>query len=537
LYRNRGDGTFEARTAAAGFRFPKYTNGVVSGDVDNDGDLDLYMTTTGYTRNYLYLNNGQAVFTEVAAGQTASLSNSTLRDGQGASFGDYDNDGFLDLATGDWGNFIASSQSRLLRNLGAAQPGVFEDVTAAAGVNVYRNERSYRYTPRFVDLDRDGLMDLTFAGDFKSSQLFWNNGDGTFTDGTLPAGVGTDLNGMGSTFGDYDRDGDLDWFITNITNAPGIPGPFGGWNRLYRNEGNRTFTEVTLEAGVRDSRFSWGTTFFDYDNDGDLDLTATNGYNGPGWNDDRTFLWRNDDGVYTDVSEALGVIDTLQGRGLIHLDYDADGDLDMVVVNNAAGPILYRNDGGNANHYLRIQPWGTVSNRDGIGAFITVTPDLAHPEERMVWEIDGGSSFVSQNERIAHFGLGDLAETVDLVTIRWPSGVVQQLTGVAIDSVLTVQEPLQGDFNDDGQVNAADLMDWQADFGAAGGNMAADCDFDGDVDGADFVVWQRRLGKSASAIAAPQSVPELSGAAIALTCAASLRSFRSRNGAFRSSRA
>ena len=534
LYRNLGNGAFEARTASAGFFLPTYANGVVSGDVDNDGDLDLYMTTVGYTRNYLYLNNGQGYFTDAGIGQTAALANSTIRSGQGASFGDYDDDGYLDLATGDWGNLVADSQSRLLRNLGAAQPGAFEDVTAAAGLNVYRKDRTFRYAPRFVDLDRDGRMDLTFAADFITSQLFWNNGDGTFTDGTLPAGVGTDLNGMGSTFGDYDSDGDLDWFITNITNAPGVPGPFGGWNRLYRNQGNRTFTDVTQAAGVRDSRFSWGTTFFDYDNDGDLDLAATNGYNGQGWIDDRTFLWRNDAGVFTDVSEALGITDTQQGRGLIHLDYDDDGDLDMLVVNNAATPILYRNDGGDANHYLRIEPQGTLSNRDGIGAWITVTPDLTDPDRQMAWEIDGGSSFVSQNERIAHFGLGDSNDPVDMVAIEWPSGAVQRLFDVSVDQTLVVIEAEQAasaDFDGDFDVDSADLVRWHAGFGLAGGvaHGQGNADGDLDVDGADFLTWQLQWREPAPGIT---KAPEPTSAALFLWgCAAMAVRTCSRHGA------
>ena len=486
LYRNLGNGTFEARTTTAGFIFPTYTNGVVSGDVDNDGDVDLYMTSVGYTRNYLYLNNGSGYFTDAGTSIPAALANGVVRSGQGSSFGDYDSDGYLDLVTGDWGNFVANSQSRLFRNLGTAQPGGFADVTAASGINVYRKERTYRFAPRFVDLDRDGHMDITFAADFQTSQLFWNDGDGTFTDGTIPAGVGTDLNGMGTTFGDYDSDGDLDWFITNITNDPEHPGPFGGWNRLYRNDGNRTFTDATLAAGVRDSRFSWGTTFFDYDNDGDVDLSATNGYNGPGWIDDRTFLWQNSGGVFTDVSDATGITDTQQGRGQIHLDYDEDGDLDLVVVNNAAAPVLYRNDGGNANHYLRINTQGTLSNRDGIGAWITVTPDLENPNYKLVWEIDGGSSFLSQNERTAHFGLGASTDLVDLVTIEWPSGIVQNLYDVAVDQTLLVVEAapnFPGDYNEDGTVDAADYTvwrkidgsqfgydTWRTNFGASTGN-------------------------------------------------------------------
>lgn len=464
FYRNNADGTFESRTATAGFTAATLTNGVVSGDVDNDGDLDLYMTgATGETRNFLYLNDGTGFFTDVGTSPTVAIANGVPRNGQGASFGDYNNDGYLDLVTADWGNPVANSQSRLLENRGGAQIGTFDDVTAAAGIDVYRKSDTERFSPRLIDLDRDGHLDLAIASDFMTSQLFWNNGDETFTDGTLPAGVGTDFNGMGSTFGDYDGDGDLDWFITNITPDPNIPSGFGGWNRLYRNDGNRQFTDVTQQAGVRDSRWSWGTTFFDYDNDGDLDLVATNGYNGPGFFNDRTFLWRNDDGVYTDVSDSMGVTDTGQGRGLVHLDYDNDGDLDFVVVNNEAQPILYRNDGGNANDYLRIDVEGTVSNRDGIGAFITVTPDLSDPQTRMVWEVDGGSSFLSQNEHTAHFGLGASAGAVDLVTIEWTSGIVQHLHGTAANQTIDVVESAEaltdGDLNYDGNFTSEDV-DW-----------------------------------------------------------------------------
>ncbi len=462
LYRNLGNGTFSPMTAAAGFTAATRTNGVVSGDIDNDGDLDLYMTgASGAGRNYLYLNNGFGVFTDAGETNPASLMNGAPRNGQGATFADYDNDGYLDLATGDWGTPAATSQSRLFRNLGAVNPGMFVDVTAASGIDVHRSTTSYRFSPRFVDLDRDGHMDLTFASDFHTSQLFWNNGDGTFTDGTLPAGVGTDFNGMGSTFADYDGDGALDWFITNITADPDIPSGFGGWNRLYRNNGDRTFTDVTQQAGVRDSRWSWGTSFFDADNDSDFDLIATNGFNGPGFDFDRTHLWQNDNGVFTDVSDASGVTDTGQGRGLAHLDFDNDGDLDIVIINNQDTPILYRNDGGNSGDYLRIHVEGTASNRDGIGAFITVTPDLTRPGEQIVWEIDGGSGFVSQNEHTAHFGLGDSDGTVDLVTIRWPSGLVQELYNVAANRTVTVIEgqplALPGDLDGDGFVGITDL--------------------------------------------------------------------------------
>ena len=426
LYRNLGDGTFEPRTKAAGFEVPTLTNGVVAGDIDNDGDSDLYMTTCSGTRNYLYLNDGHGVFVDAGTGRAAALANGTFRNGQGATFGDFDRDGYLDLMTSDWGRPLNNCQSRLFRNLGSPNPGYFEDVTVAAGLHVYRGTISFRFSPRFVDLDGDGFQDLAIASDFMSSQLFWNNGDGTFTDGTTPAGVGTDFNGMGSTFGDYDGDGDLDWFISNITADPDAPPTaFGGWNRLYRNDGGRQFTDVTQEAGVRDARWGWGTSFFDADNDGDLDLITTNGYNGEGWADDRTVLWQNNDGVFTDISEASGITDRLQGRGLIHLDYDKDGDLDIVIVNHMDAPILYRNDGGNTNAALRVELTGTRSNRDGIGAVITVTPDMAARDQRLVWEVDGGSGFLGQSERTAHFGVGTQPGQIGIIRVEWPSGIVQ----------------------------------------------------------------------------------------------------------------
>jgi hypothetical protein len=485
LYRNLGSGTFEPRTTAAGFTKLTQTNGVVSGDIDNDGDLDLYMTGTDTTRNFLYLNDGTGVFADAGAAHTAALSNGVSRFGQGASFGDYDADGNLDLVTASWRDETSTSQSRLLRNLGSEHSWEFEDITEAAGLNVFRHEsHSWRFTPRLVDLDHDGHLDLPIASDFMTSQLFWSNGDGTFSDGTTSATVGTDLNGMGSTFGDYDGDGDLDWFITNITSPPDRPDALGGFNRLYRNDGNRTFTDVTLEAGVRDSQWAWGTSFFDYDNDGDLDLIATNGWNFSGWANDQTKLWRNDGGVFTDVSTAAGIIDTLQGRGLAHLDYDDDGDLDVVVVNNGAAPVLYRND-SNEGAYLRIDVEGVLSNRDGIGAWITVTPNFEQPAQRQVWEVDGGSSFLSQNERTAHFGLGDRTDPVDLVTIEWPSGLVQHLFDVAIDQKLNVLETDQwalADFNSDGVVDDADYIVWRH----------------GGSDPRDLLMWQTHFRRSAA---------------------------------------
>jgi hypothetical protein len=289
---------------AAGFTQTLPTNGVTAGDVDNDGDLDMYLMGSESSRHFLYINDGQGHFTEEALlrGAAVAMGGGSLnRRGQGAAFGDYDGDGYLDVMTTDHSRPTANNGSRLLRNLGAANPGHFEDVTHAAGLDVFRTAlavtnppNAYRFQPQFSDLDQDGHPDIVIAADSRTSQLFWNNGDGTFTDGTIAGGVGTDKSGMGTALGDYDGDGDLDWFVTAIYDtdfAGANPG-----NRLYRNNGNRTFTDVTNAAGVRNTgpglSWGWGTTFFDYDNDADVDLIATDGFPA-GYTRDRTTLWRN----------------------------------------------------------------------------------------------------------------------------------------------------------------------------------------------------------------------------------------------------
>ena len=532
LYRNKGDGTFEDISSSAGFTDELATNGAAFGDIDNDDDLDLYLTGTGTERYYLYLNDGNGNFTEEAVARAAhvpsdvgSLGSPIHHNGQSVTMGDYDRDGYLDIFTTDYAVDTPHSGSRLLRNRGAAQPGYFDDVTAEAGLDVYPSRfPAFRFTGRFTDLDRDGSTDLVVASDFETSQLFWNNGDNTFTDGTGDANVGTDENGMGTTVGDIDGDGDFDWFITAIKATPETPPPY--WdtgNRLYINNGDRSFTDATDSAGVRDAGWGWGTSFFESDNDGDLDLIATNGWH-PFHDQDPTTLWANDgSGRFTDVSLERGITDTRFGRGLFHLDYDKDGDLDVVVVNirpedqDFVGPILYRNDGGNDNDWLRVHLEGVQSNRDGIGAIITVTPDLSAPHSSLVWEIDGGSSFLSQSEFTAHFGLGDFDRIVDQMTIEWPSGLVEQYYDVTPNRELLLVEgaaSASADFDKDGDVDRTDFLTWQANFGTTGGAtmMTGDANRDGDVLGDDFLTWQADFGISihpSSATVVPEPTAEL----------------------------
>ena len=370
--------------------------------------------------------------------------------GFSVAFGDYDRHGWLDIHVNEWFPYSGTASSHLLQNLGPDSPGVFADTTVSAGVSL---SSTSAFASSFADLDDDGWPDLVVAADFGTSKLFWNNRNGTFTDGTLAAGVGSDENGMGSAIGDYDGDGDLDWFVTAIFDADETcETQLCNWgysgNRLYRNDGDRGFGDATDDASVREGFWGWGSVFFDYDNDGDLDLVMTNGVDFPdvpadlAFNADPMRFWENDGtGAYTEKSVLVGLTDTRQGKGLLVFDYDGDGDLDLFVANNAAGPILYRNDGGNAADWLRVETIGTASNLEGIGARVTIQPVALGPKQ--IREIGVASHYLGQSERIAHFGLGTGTGTgpVHSVTISWPSGQSQQFSNVARNTTLVANEP------------------------------------------------------------------------------------------------
>jgi hypothetical protein len=455
LYRNRGDGTFADVTQKAGVGDIGWGMGVAVADYNNDGFQDIYVTCVG--ANHLLKNNGDGTFADVT--EKAGVGDS--RWSTGASFVDFDNDGRLDLFVANYVSFdfnklpefgkektcqfkgvavqcgprgMAGDGDSLYRNNG---DGTFTDVTKKAGVSDPNGY--YGMGVISSDFDEDGLVDIFVANDSTPNFLYHNKGDGTFKEIGFLSGTALNENGaaqgcMGVTVADYDHDGKLDLFVTNFDDD---------YNVLYRNDGNRFFSDASYAAKIAAVSLpyvGWGTKFFDYDNDGWVDLFVANGHVYPQIKNfhQRNFLHHNNrDGTFTEVAEQSGApfAEKRAGRGAAFGDLDNDGDTDIVVNNLDGAPFVLRNDTASGNNSVLIKTIGVRSNRDGVGARVKiVSGDLVQKDE-----VRSGDSYISQSDLRLHFGLERRAK-IDLIEIRWPGGAVDKISDAKPNRMLTIKE-------------------------------------------------------------------------------------------------
>ncbi len=439
LFVNQGDGTFRDQALAAGLAEPHLGSGAAVGDYDGDGWVDIYVTSFGTPddmaagRHRLYRNQGDLTFVDVAAAAGVNQASPALPDGLGAAFGDYDLDGDLDLFVAGWRkpDGAPALGNRLFRNRG---DGGFDDVTAAAGII---DDGIRGFGPCFADMDGDRYPELLLAADFGTSRYFHNGGDGSFTDITGAAGTHLTWSAMGSAVGDVNNDGRLDWFLTAIFDDDGVGRGLG--NSLYLNQGENRFVDAAASLGVADNGWGWGTAITDFNHDTLPDIAAVNGWNLDSYVNERGRLWlQQPDGTFQDIAAAAGFSEPVNQLGLLTLDYDNDGDQDVVVTAFNGELRLYRNDlAGAGTHWLRVlldtqgAP-GLAPN--GSGALVQ-----ARVGERTYTRYAGNCAhYLTQSEAALHFGLGD-AGRIDELTVTWPNGTMTTLRDLPADQTITVK--------------------------------------------------------------------------------------------------
>lgn len=511
LFRNLGDSSFEDVTQKAGLSVLDSTSAALWADYDNDSDQDLFVITAGEI--LLFANNGSGRFRRSDTARFVVPPDQKSGMTMGA-LADYDRNGFLDLYVSQYSPASGSAMTNNLHqpapyhganNGGANQlfrnngDGTFANVTSSAGLMV--NNLRWSLAAAWGDYNRDSYPDLYVANDFGANNLYHNNGDGTFKDIALEAGVEDIAASMSASWQDYDNDGKLDLYVSNIWSAAGqrimsrpsfrpsiseearrVFHRFAKGNTLFRNTGNGTFDDVTLHAGVENGGWAWGADFVDFNNDGWEDLFVLNGHI---TGDDRTDLesfhwirivaesplafgrskryeeaWREflalmsesafsvhggergrfylntGKDKFVDISHPSGLDFADDGRAFGVIDFDRDGDLDLIVKNRTDPQIrLLRNDIRNSHHAVAFELVGRQSNRDAVGAkvFLKAGTQVRFKENK------AGSGFLSQHTRRIYFGLGN-QDVIAHARIEWPSGIVQELHDVPVDSVIRIEE-------------------------------------------------------------------------------------------------
>lgn len=461
LYRNDstpGEPKFVESTKGSGFDLVDgATNGVGYADIDNDGDKDVALTGIASRQMYLLVNDGTGKFTEEAVSRGVGMVDNEPHAGQGVSFGDYDLDGWLDMHVNEWQSSIVAklgvpSHSRLFRNLGAAgKPGVFEDVTESAGARVDSVvDTTWTFSSIFTDFDGDRYPDLAVVADFNTTRFFWNNGDGTFTNGTYDANLGGEENGMGLAVDFHGPDQKPTLFITSIkslTDCADDSGLVGTGNRLYVYDSERKFSDVTDRAGVRDGGWGWGASFIDATNSGSRDLVQASGIDEPWTNPagchakDPVVYWRNDGSdTFDEVAKQVGVVETKPTKATVVFDADNDGRMDILITRDAETPVFFHNVTPTVGRHVDLRVSGTRSNRDALGAIVSVTQTADGPTKKYFVGTTG--TYLSQDSSLVRIGLGGGVEPVHRIEVYFPlSEETVVLTDVERNTTAVVVEP------------------------------------------------------------------------------------------------
>jgi enediyne biosynthesis protein E4 len=453
LFLNNKDGTFSDISLPSGVVTPGSARGAIFFDIDSDGLNDLLVPVGPLDGNLvIFKNKGDGTFLDVTEETTLKPNGDT----HSLAVGDYDKDGDLDVLVSMYARRPVSGEyeSWLWRN----DNGVFFDITDELPIPPQTNDAAefqpfddwqWTYATSFSDVDNDGFLDLINIANYQNTHIYINLGGNGFL--LMEQNKFTDEAGMGVAIGDYDNDGDLDLFISSIWHPDKSYDPFAtgnSGNRLYQNNGKGSFTDVTDKAGVRIGHFGWGACFADFDNDGDLDLFHENGYGdkitpvGIAYayfiNDPAVFFLNNGDGTFTEMAFDVGIKHTGQGRGVACLDYNNDGYVDILIANNKAPPVLYKNTTPKRNNYLHVKLKGLPGNLQGVGAKVWITAD----GKKQLREIYLGGNYLSNHPVIAYFGVAD-ASLVEKVEVEWNdiSNTKTVLTNVMVNQLLTIKHP------------------------------------------------------------------------------------------------
>ncbi len=492
LFINERNGTFSDQTAAWGLATPQHCgNGAAVGDFDRDGFADMYVSSYGKQngnvgevgKHKLFRNTGLGTFQDVAVAAGVNMTSSTVSVANGVAWGDYDLDGDLDLFAAAWSQTVQGN--RLFRNNG---DGTFTNVTGTA---IQIPPITWGFQPTFADLNGDRYPEIILAADFATTRLYRNNRDGTFTEITGESGFGSPIFGMGLCVADLDRDGDLDSYVTSIFESRSPNPNYLNGNALFRNEGAGTFVEIAAAAGVDDGGWGWGVVAGDFNHDGWLDMIEVNGRSSAEWANELEYFYRNNgDGTFTRDETVSAQFLNADARTIVTLDYDRDGDLDVLIYYNLGPAKLYRND---TVHAPGEGQWLQVDLRHGTNPFVAPfgygTRLVARVGDiEFVRYVDGGNAYLGSSELITHFGLGG-ATVVDELRIEWARGYVTTLTDIATNQRLTIVAPVLADLNADGVIGAADIDVLVTGWGAVTADtLHCDLNNDGAIDRRDLAI-------------------------------------------------